>query len=164
MLSPERIAHVGVGSNLNNPHDQVARALAALDSLPMTEKVAESSLYQTAPIGLVDQPAFINAVACLHTRLEPDALLQALRGIEDAYQRSRSVKNGPRTLDLDLLTYDDRSQSDPKLTLPHPRMHLRAFVLIPLLEISPAAVIPGLGPAINFLPAVQNQGITRLGP
>ncbi len=164
MLSRERIAHVGIGSNLDSPQDQVARALTALDALPMTAKGVHSSLYQTAPIGMLDQPVFINAVVRLNTTLEPEALHRCLREIEANHQRRRSVQNGPRTLDLDLLTYDDQILTDATLTLPHPRMHLRAFVLVPLLEISPSAIIPGLGPAIKFLPGVQDQGITRLCP
>lgn len=158
----ERIAHVGIGSNLDNPRDQVSRALIALSTLPKTAIGAQSSLYQTAPIGLLNQPVFVNAVARLHTDLEPEALFRCLRDIEAGHQRHRSTRNGPRTLDLDLLTYDERIMTDASLTLPHPRMHLRAFVLVPLLEVSPSAIIPGLGPAVLFLPNVKDQGISRL--
>jgi 2-amino-4-hydroxy-6-hydroxymethyldihydropteridine diphosphokinase len=113
-------------------------------------------------VGFAGQPDFVNAVAEVATGLEPEALLAALLTIEQDFGRRRGEKNGPRTLDLDLLLYGDRQMERPGLTLPHPRMHLRAFVLLPLAEIAPQLAIPGRGSVAAWLPAVANQGIVRL--
>ncbi len=113
-------AFVALGANLDDPVAQVRAALAALAGLPQTRLVAASSLYRTAPIGLAAQPDFINAVAELRTELAPEALLDALFALEGAFGRIRHEKNGPRTLDLDLLLYDERTLDRPRLHLPHP--------------------------------------------
>lgn len=155
-------AWVALGSNLEDPERQVKRALAALAALPESELVAHSSLYRTAPVGLLDQPDFINAVAVLKTRLAPRPLLDALLAIERRFGRDRTVPNGPRVIDLDLLLYDDRVHHEDGLTLPHPRMHERAFVLAPLTELCPDLVIPGRGPAALWLARAMGQNVARI--
>ncbi|PKO36586.1 MAG: 2-amino-4-hydroxy-6-hydroxymethyldihydropteridine diphosphokinase [Betaproteobacteria bacterium HGW-Betaproteobacteria-6] len=155
-------AYVALGANLGDPAATVRAAFGALANLPESRVSRSSSLYRTAPVGLTDQPDFINAVAELQTTLAPEALLNALFDIEQRFGRIRADKNGPRTLDLDLLLYDDQIIDLPHLTLPHPRLHLRAFVLQPLAEIAPQRVIPGRGAVTAWLPAVANQGIVKL--
>jgi 2-amino-4-hydroxy-6-hydroxymethyldihydropteridine diphosphokinase len=156
------IAYVALGANLGDPAATVRAAFGALANLPESRVVHCSSLYRTAPVGLTEQPEFVNAVAMLETTLAPEALLNALLEVEQRFGRIRAEKNGPRTLDLDLLLYDDQFVDQPHLTLPHPRLHLRAFVLYPLAEIAPTLAIPGRGPVAAWLPAVANQGIVRL--
>ena len=156
------IAHVALGANLDDPVAQVRRALDALTALPGVRLLRASSLYRTAPVGIHGQPDFINAVAALETALAPEALLDALFTIEAAFGRRRDYHHAPRTLDLDLLLYDDRIIDTPTLSVPHPRMHLRAFVLAPLLEIAPDCRIPGRGSAAAWRPATQMQAIERL--
>lgn len=155
-------AFVALGANLADPVAQVRAALVALDRLPQTRLVAASSLYRTAPIGLAGQPDFINAVAALDTALAPTALLDALLAVETDFGRVRAGKNGPRTLDLDLLLHGETRVDTPCLTLPHPRLHLRAFVIAPLAEIAPDCRIPGRGSVAAWLPAVAMQRIERL--
>jgi 2-amino-4-hydroxy-6-hydroxymethyldihydropteridine diphosphokinase len=130
-------AYVGIGSNLDDPVRHVREAFAELDTLPRTRLVTKSSLYRSAPIGFAGQPDFVNAVAQLETRLPAERLLAELQEIETRHGRTRSFPSAPRTLDLDLLLYGDAVLSLPTLTIPHPRMHERSFVLKPLLEISP---------------------------
>jgi 2-amino-4-hydroxy-6-hydroxymethyldihydropteridine diphosphokinase len=155
-------AYVALGANLGDPAATVRAAFGALANLPESRVVHCSSLYRTAPVGIAEQPEFINAVAMLETTLAPEALLNALLEVEQRFGRIRAEKNGPRTLDLDLLLYDDQFIDQPHLTLPHPRLHLRAFVLYPLAEIAPTLVIPGRGAIAAWLPAVANQGIVKL--
>ena len=155
-------AFVALGANLVEPQAQVRAALAELARLPQSTLVAASSLYRTAPVGLAGQPDFINAVAALDTSLSPDDLLEALFAIERSFGRVRKEKNGPRTLDLDLLLYDNQIIDTPHLHLPHPRLHLRAFVVVPLAEIAPDCRLPGRGTVAAWLPAVANQQIERL--
>lgn len=131
-------AYVGIGSNLKDPRAQVLQAFRELDGLPQTRVVKKSSLYRSAPMGHRAQPEFINAVAQLETGLPAERLLAELHEVEARHGRERSFPNAPRTLDLDLLLYGNARISSPTLTLPHPRMHERAFVLKPLLEIAPA--------------------------
>jgi len=131
------IAFVGIGSNLEDPEQQVKNAFAELDRLPHTRVVRRSSLYRSAPVGYDAQPDFINAVVQLETGLAAERLLAELQALEARHGRARSFRNAPRTLDLDLLLFGDARRSSPELTLPHPRMHERAFVLRPLLEIAP---------------------------
>lgn len=157
-----KTAYVALGANLDDPAATVRAAFAALANLPDSRIVHCSSLYRTAPVGLADQPEFINAVAELETALAPEALLDALLEIEQRFGRIRTERNGPRTLDLDLLLYDDQCVDLPRLTLPHPRLHLRAFVLQPLAEIAPDLEIPGRGTVAAWLPAVATQGIVKL--
>ncbi len=155
-------AYVALGANLGNPAATVRAAFAALANLPESRVVRTSSLYRTAPVGITEQPEFINAVAELQTTLAPEALLDALLEIEQRFGRVRAERNGPRTLDLDVLLYENQPVNLPRLTLPHPRLHLRAFVLYPLAEIAPAISLPGRGSITAWLPAVANQGIVRL--
>lgn len=161
MTLPHR-AFIALGANLADPAAAVRHAFMALADIDGVELLAASSLYCTAPIGLAGQPDFINAVAEIATDLDPQALLALLLGIEAAQGRIRHEKNGPRTLDLDLLLYDDLVLDLPELTLPHPRLHLRAFVLQPLAEIAPDLQIPGRGSIAAWLPAVSLQQIERL--
>jgi len=156
------IAFIGLGSNLGDPHSQLQRAFVDLDGLPGTRLTAWSSLYRSAPLGCLDQPDFVNAVAKIATSLSPQALLQALLQIEHQHGRQRTFRNAPRTLDLDVLLYDDMQLQEQGLTIPHPQMHLRAFVLQPLLEIAPDIGIPGVGQAQRSLQACQDQVLERL--
>lgn len=150
-------AFIGLGSNLEGPHSQLQRAFVELDRLPDTRLVARSSLYRSAPLGYPDQPEFVNAVAEIETALTPQALLQALLQIERKHGRERTFRNAPRTLDLDVLLYDDVQMHEHGLTIPHPQMHLRAFVLQPLLEIAPDVGIPGIGQAEIVFKRCQDQ-------
>ena len=142
----------------------VTAAIAALRVLPDTEFLAASSLYRTAPVGLRHQPDFINAVVELIAVPQAPTLLQSLFEIEGHFGRQRSVKNAPRTLDLDLLLYGDEVSDDPELTLPHPRLHERAFVLAPLAEIAPRLLIPGRGFVADLLVQCADQQIEKLLP
>jgi 2-amino-4-hydroxy-6-hydroxymethyldihydropteridine diphosphokinase len=155
-------AYIGIGANLGDAPTQVRAAMTAIDALPDTTLASSSSLYRTAPVGYTDQPDFINAVAAVDTTLAPHALLAALQGIEQRFGRERSFKDAPRTLDLDVLLYDDRRIDDVVLTIPHPRMHERAFVLAPLAEIAPACEIPGHGNVATLLARCADQAITKL--
>lgn len=157
-------AYVALGANIGAPVQHLRAAVVDLAALPGTRVVARSSLYRSAPVGLVDQPDFINAVVAVDTALEALPLLRTLLAIEARHGRVRSVPNAPRTLDLDLLMHGDTIMAGAELTLPHPRMHERAFVLLPLLEIAPYVQLPGLGAARSFLPAVAGQAIERSEP
>ena len=155
-------AFVALGSNLSQPEAQIHQAFAALACLPQTSLLAQSALYRSAPVGFAEQPDFINAVALLETELAAHDLLQSLLTIERGFGRIRDFRNAPRTLDLDLLLYGDLILHAAGLTLPHPRMHERAFVLLPLLEIAPACEIPGKGRAADWLKQVGDQAIQRV--
>ena len=158
----EHIVFVGLGSNMADPHAQVLQAMQALAYLPQVRVVRCSSLYSSAPLGYVDQPDFINAVAQITTTLSPRELLDALLALEQKCGRTRAFINAPRTLDLDLLMYDDLQHHEHGLTIPHPQMHRRAFVLQPLLEIAPDCVIPGIGSAIEVARQCEAQQVKRL--
>ena len=155
-------AYVALGANLEDPVAQVQAGIAALATLPRTQLVAQSSLYRTAPVGYADQPDFINAVAAVATALSPRELLDALLAIEINHGRVRQFVNAPRTLDLDVLLYADLQMHEEGLTIPHLRMHARAFVLAPLAEIAPHCVIPGHGNVGELLRAAGSDGVTRL--
>lgn len=156
------IAYIGLGSNLEEPRSQLQRAFADLDSLPGTSLLAQSALYRSAPLGYLDQPDFVNAVAKIDTALAPRDLLQALLEIEHSHGRERTFRNAPRTLDLDILLYDELQLHEHGLSIPHPQMHLRAFVLQPLLELAPDCVIPAIGAARLASLACQDQTLERL--
>lgn len=161
--APAVEAYVGLGSNMDDPAGKVRGAMRALGTLPATRVERCSSLYRSAPIGHQTQPDFVNAVCRLTTQLGPNDLMRCLLDTERAYGRVRSgPAGGPRTLDLDLLLYGDWTSSAPELAVPHPRMHERAFVLLPLLEIAPGLVIPGQGRATDLLARCGNQRIERL--
>jgi 2-amino-4-hydroxy-6-hydroxymethyldihydropteridine diphosphokinase len=150
------VAYVGIGSNLDDPRRQVMDAFDALDRLAHTRVVKKSSLYRSAPIGHAEQPDFVNAVAQLETALSAERLLAELQELEQRQGRKRSFPNAPRTLDLDVLLFGDARIQSPELVVPHPRMHERAFVLKPLLEIAPE-----LGKRFS-LEASKDQKIERL--
>lgn len=158
----KHVAFIGLGSNLADPVAQVSDALEALDRLPQTRVTRSSSLYRSAPVGYLAQPDFINAVAQLETELAPRALLEALLALELECGRTREFCNAPRTLDLDVLLYDDLLHHEHGLTIPHPQMHLRAFVLQPLLEIAPQCDIPGVGPVAEAAMHCAGQKLERL--
>lgn len=153
-------AYVGLGSNLEQPVRQVQNALAALAIIPGTRVFAHSRLYRSLPQGPQDQPDFINAVAALDTNLSAPDLLHALQNIELQQGRIRSAEKwGPRTVDLDLLLYGSSTYRDNDLIVPHPHVHQRDFVLVPLLEITPEIEIPGLGKARELLKNCQTNGL-----
>jgi 2-amino-4-hydroxy-6-hydroxymethyldihydropteridine diphosphokinase len=155
-------AYVALGANLGDAQATVRAAIAALGRFPETRLLRASSLYLSAPLGLVAQPDFINAVAAIETRLEAEVLLQALLEEEARQGRVRGIRNAARRLDLDLLLYGGKTLNSPFLTLPHPRLHLRAFVLVPLAEIVPGLPLPGRGNVDAWLPAVATQTIQRV--
>ena len=159
-----RRCFIALGANLGNPVLTVQAAILALRELPQTEFVAASSLYRTAPMGLRDQPDFINAVVELIAVLPAPTVLDSLFAIEERFGRRRSVRNAPRTLDLDLLLFGDELSDDPVMTLPHPRLHERAFVLAPLAEIAPQLMIPGRGRVADLLLQCADQQIEKLDP
>jgi 2-amino-4-hydroxy-6-hydroxymethyldihydropteridine diphosphokinase len=149
-------AYVGIGSNLKDPRAQVLQAFNELDRLPHTRVVKKSSLYRSAPMGHAAQPDFINAVAQLETGLPAERLLAELQEIEARHGRQRTFANAPRTLDLDILLFGNATIQTPSLTIPHPRMHERAFVLKPLLEIAPQL------PFTAQLDACADQEVERI--
>jgi 2-amino-4-hydroxy-6-hydroxymethyldihydropteridine diphosphokinase len=151
-------AYVGLGANLGDAASQVEAALVALAAEPGCRLVARSALYRSAPVDAAG-PDYINAVAALDTTLNPRALLARLQAIEQRFGRERPYANAPRTLDLDLLVHGHSVLDSPTLTLPHPRLHRRAFVLVPLAELAPDLPIPGLGPVRGLLASVAGQAI-----
>ncbi len=160
-------AFVALGSNLANPISQVESAFAALEKLPNTHVLKKSSLYKTAPIDCPQisaeaVPDFINAVVEVETWLSPEALLDALHAIENHAGRVRPYVNAPRILDCDLLLYENVVQNTAKLTLPHPRMHQRGFVLLPLFEIAPQLSIPNHGKIVLLMTSDLIQDIQKL--
>ena len=161
-----RPAYIGIGSNLDDPMAQVTQAIAELPEIPDSFYCGASSLYRSSPMGSVEQPDYINAAAAMVTRLEPKELLQKLREIEDKHGRRRTGERwGPRTLDLDLLAFSDVVTSDEVLTLPHPGIAERNFVLLPLCELAPHLEIPGLGSVIALVNAIPGIGddLEKLG-
>ncbi len=166
MASPS-LAWIGLGANLPGPEgepaDTLRAALVALAGLPDSELRAASRLYESEPVD-ASGPTYSNQVAVVRTGLSPEALLDALQAIEQRFGRERSSRNAPRTLDLDLLLVDDRVVATPGLTLPHPRMHERLFVLMPLAELDPGLVIPGRGQAAALRDALLAAGGQRCHP
>ena len=154
-------AYVGVGANVGDVATTIAEALWALDSMPQTSIRAQSRLYRTPPWGNTDQPPFTNGVVELQTRLSPRVLLDLLLDIELRFGRDRSEgeKWGPRELDLDLLVYGEEQLDEPGMHIPHPHLHERAFVLVPLAEIAPRLEIVGVGRVSDLLAAVDTGGI-----
>lgn len=156
-------ACIGLGSNLGQPAAQLARAFAALDRLPKTRVISRSSLYRSRPLGGLDQPDYLNAAAVLETGLDAHALLDELLAIEAAQGRVRGGERwAARTLDLDLLVYGAERHDDPCLTVPHPGLAARDFVLHPLFEIAPELEIPGVGSLRTCLAACPSRGIERV--
>lgn len=142
---------LGLGANLGNPRHALRQAVEAIGGLPQTEVCRVSAHYRTAPVGYLDQPPFYNLVAEIETALSPAAMLGACLGIEAAMGRERPFKNAPRVIDIDLLLCEGVTLDTPELTLPHPRMHERAFVLVPLAELCPDGVWCG----VDFSAALQ---------
>lgn len=151
--------YIGIGSNLENPLAQLKAALAALREIPLTSLRQLSNIYQTAPIGPAGQPDYTNAAALLETELTPEALLDELQRIENNQGRVRTVRWGPRTLDLDILLYGNMSIHTERLTVPHIEMENRNFVLIPLMDISPALVLPNGKALKKAAELAGNKGI-----
>ncbi len=162
-MGPPAQAIIGLGANIGDPPAQLRDALAALAATPAIGSLVASSLYRTPPWGPVPQPSFVNAVALVETTLGPRALLQRLLEIERAAGRVRDMRWGPRRLDLDLLAYGDQTIDEPGLSVPHPRLHERAFVLLPLAEIAPGLVLPGRGRVADLLAGVDCGGVERIG-
>ena len=153
-------AYIGLGSNLDKPVVHVTQAFADLQEFPSTQSVRQSRLYISTPIGPAGQPDYINAVAAINTRLMPLELLRRLQTLEDAHGRLRTVHWGPRTLDLDILLYGDQQINTELLTIPHPGLHKRAFVLYPLKEIAPDDMhIPGRGLLSSLLANCPAEGL-----
>jgi 2-amino-4-hydroxy-6-hydroxymethyldihydropteridine diphosphokinase len=154
---------IALGSNLADPAAQIRSALRELARLPETRLVRTSSLYRNPPAGGPAQPDYVNAVAEIETGIDAHALLDRLLEIERAHGRVRDAPNGPRTLDLDIALYGDEIIREPGLAVPHPRMLERAFVLAPLAEIAPDAVVPGHGRAADLAGKLDASGLTRMG-
>ena len=155
-------AVIALGSNLENPVQQVEAALAAIAALPGVALLRSSSCYQTAPVGYADQPDFINAVCEVETTLAPQALLAALLEVEQAFGRVRTFRNAPRVLDLDLLLVEGVVLDTAFLTLPHPRMHQRAFVMLPLAEMAADMQVGAHGAAADIAAGLDPAGVKRL--
>jgi len=157
------VAYIGLGSNLDAPVRQLRAGITALAQLPATHVLNCSSFYRSAPVGLTAQPDFVNAVCAIDTTLPALDLMHRLLAIEHEHGRVRGAeKGGPRTLDLDLLLYGAETMASTELTLPHLRMHERAFVLAPLAELSPGLEIPGHGALSTLLSRVAGQRVERL--
>jgi 2-amino-4-hydroxy-6-hydroxymethyldihydropteridine diphosphokinase len=156
-------AAIALGSNLDGPEAQVRRAFDEIAALPQTRLLGTSRLYRTAPVGYAEQPDFVNACALVETTLAPRALLDDLLALERSHNRVRAIRNGPRTLDLDIVLYGEERIDEPGLCIPHPRAHERAFVLEPLLDVWPDAVIPGRGRASELVTPAK-AGVPSLGP
>lgn len=156
------MACVALGANIGEPLRQIEAGFAALEALPGTRLISRSSLYRSAPVGYADQPDFINAVAMIETTMEPHALLDALLAIERAHGRVRAFPNAPRTLDLDIVLHGDVVLQEPGLTIPHARMLERAFVMVPLAEIAPDAVVPDHGRVSDLAARVDAASVAQL--
>ena len=162
MLNPSTV-YIGIGSNLDDPLLQVKHALEALRYLPETKEVSHSPCYRSAPLGPPEQPDYINAVAVLSTTLSPHVLLAALQKIEDQQGRIRTSQRwGPRTLDLDILLYDQQHIQAPELTLPHPGIYDRAFVLYPLYDCAPHLILPNGKPLHEWIKTCSVNGLYQL--
>lgn len=156
-------AWVGLGGNTGDPVATVRAAFTAIAALPQTELLRHSGLYRTPAWGPVPQPDYINAVALLETSLGAGELLAGLLDIERAFGRVRLERWGPRSLDLDILLYGDEVIDVPGLRVPHPHLHERAFMLVPMLEVDPEASIPAIGSARDALAALASGGIEVVG-
>ncbi len=154
----DEVAYIGMGANLGARKKTLQEATGVLDVQPQVAVIAASDVYETAPVGVVDQPPFLNAVLQVKTRCSARRLLNCLLAIEQKFGRSRETQWGPRTLDLDILLYGDEVIHQPGLQVPHPRLHERAFVLAPLCDLNPDLKHPILGQSIQFLAASQNKG------
>jgi 2-amino-4-hydroxy-6-hydroxymethyldihydropteridine diphosphokinase len=156
------LAYIAIGSNLLNPLDQVISAIDEIGSMPKSKLTKKSSCYSSSPSGYKDQPDFINAVVLVETELSPHELLSELQKIEHLHKRERSFPNAPRTLDLDILLYGDMRLQSPELTIPHPRMHERAFVIFPLQEIQGNISIPLIGDIAKIAKKLDPKIVKRI--
>ena len=152
---------LAVGGNLGDRLGTLQGCVQAIGAIPDTEVLAVSPVYQTAPVGGPPQPDYLNAVLIVSTGLAPRGLLDAVHRIEAESGRVREVRFGPRTLDIDIISYDGEASSDPELTLPHPRAHERAFVLAPWHDIDEAAEVPGRGTVKSLLAGLDRTGVSR---
>ncbi|MFC7844545.1 2-amino-4-hydroxy-6-hydroxymethyldihydropteridine diphosphokinase [Streptomyces sp. NPDC057382] len=161
-LSNPKRAVVALGSNLGNRLETLQGAVDALEDTPGVRVKGVSPVYETEPWGVEpgSQPAYFNAVVVLKTTLPPSSLLERAQAVEEAFHRVRDERWGPRTLDVDIVSYADVVSDDPRLTLPHPRAHERAFVLAPWHDLDPEAQLPGHGPIAGLLDAVTREGVT----
>jgi 2-amino-4-hydroxy-6-hydroxymethyldihydropteridine diphosphokinase len=161
-LQNPRGAVLSLGSNLGNRLETLQGAVDALEDTPGIRVKAVSPVYETQPWGVEpgSQPAYFNAVVVLRTTLPPSSLLERAQAVEEAFHRVRDERWGPRTLDVDIVSYEDAVSEDPVLTLPHPRAHQRAFVLAPWYDVDPAAALPGHGPVAALLDALTRDGVT----
>ena len=159
----DHTVYIGLGSNEDNPATQLQRAIDILQNTPGIQIDQCSSFYKSAPVGYSEQADFINAVCRIRTQLTPKRMLAMLMDIEQQQKRTRNgPQGGPRTLDLDILLYEDQVIDLPALTIPHPRMHQRAFVLYPLAELDPGLKIPGRPALDELLAACSDQRIERI--
>ena len=154
--------YIALGSNLDEPSEQIYKAINSIDAVDDLSVTHISSLYKTKPIGKIDQPDFINAVIEVEGDISPENLHAALQAIETQAGRIRIELNEPRTLDLDILLIDDLIMKTKKLTVPHPRMHQRQFVIVPLFEINKKVNIPGIGPINKILKSLPDQGVVKI--
>lgn len=159
------IIYIGIGSNLDNPFAHVQQAIAELKQVPQCNHIATSALYRSAPMGPANQPDYINAVSALQTTLTPLQVLDQLQAIELQHGRIRQGERwGPRTLDLDLLLYGEKTINEHRLIVPHSGLHERSFVLYPLQDIDPDLVIPGLGPLTLLIEQCPHSALERVDP
>ena len=154
--------YIALGSNLDEPSEQIYKAINSIDAFDDLSVTHISSLYKTKPIGKIDQPDFINAAIEVEGDISPENLHAALQDIETQAGRIRMELNEPRTLDLDILLIDDLIMKTKKLTVPHPRMHQRQFVIVPLFEINQKLNIPGIGPINKILKSLPDQGVIKI--
>ncbi|KRV48937.1 2-amino-4-hydroxy-6-hydroxymethyldihydropteridine pyrophosphokinase [Wenjunlia vitaminophila] len=158
-LHNPKAAVLSLGSNLGNRLETLQGAVDALEDTPGLRVKAVSPVYETEPVGVVGQPNYFNAVVLIKTTLPPFSLLERAGAIEEAFHRVREERWAPRTIDVDIVTYQDVVSTDPALTLPHPRAHERAFVLAPWADVDPDAVLPGRGRVVDLLGTVGRQGV-----
>jgi 2-amino-4-hydroxy-6-hydroxymethyldihydropteridine diphosphokinase len=160
-LQNPRWAVISIGSNLGNRLETLQGAVAALEDTPCVRVKAVSPVYETEPWGVApgSQPSYFNAVVVLKTTLPPSSLLERAHAVEEAFNRVRDERWGPRTLDVDIVAYAELVSDDPVLTLPHPRAHERAFVLVPWHDVEPEAQLPGRGPVSALLDTVTRNGV-----
>ncbi|MFK0293088.1 2-amino-4-hydroxy-6-hydroxymethyldihydropteridine diphosphokinase [Streptomyces sp. NPDC090442] len=161
-LSNPKRAVISLGSNLGNRLETLQGAIDALEDTPGVRVKAVSPVYETEPWGVEpgSQPAYFNAVVLIKTTLPPESLLERGHAIEEAFERVRDERWGPRTIDVDILTYQNVVSDDPRLTLPHPRAHERAFVLVPWHDVDPEAEVPGRGEVASLLTEVGTEGVS----
>lgn len=156
------LVYIALGANLASPREQLVTACSALQALALGGEVNMSPLYRSVPMGDVVQPDYTNAVASFHTELSPIALLDALQAIELAQGRERLVRWGPRSLDLDILLYDDLCLDSPRLTIPHYGMKSRSFVLVPLADLAPTLILPCNTPLNELVTQIMRDELHRL--